>query len=68
MKIERTDGLPIVIGKRVTLGAVIHAIAAIFAHFDSDNAVVYMSIAIPITFVTQIVVANWIGITTRAEE
>lgn len=68
MKIER-DGQPaIVIGKRITLGAAINSIAAIAAHFDPDNAVAYVAVAVPITFIAQMIVANWIGITTAEGE
>lgn len=54
----------IIIGKRVTIGAVITSIAAFFAHFDPENAAAYVSIAVPVTFVVQIVVANWVGVTS----
>lgn len=68
MKIER-DGKPsIVIGKRVTLGAAINSITAIAAHFDPANAPAYIAIAVPITFIAQTIVANWMGITTAEGE
>lgn len=64
MKINREDKPPIVIGKRVSVGAVITSIAAIFAHFDPENAAAYVAAAVPITFAAQVIIANWIGVTT----
>lgn len=67
MKIERANKPPIVIGKRVTLGAAINSIAAGFAHFNPENAAFYVSIAVPITFAAQVIVANWMGVTTSEQ-
>ena len=66
MKIQYKNS-DVIIGKRVTLGAVISSLAAFFAHFDPDNAPAYIAISIPVTFVAQVIVANWMGVTTHDE-
>jgi hypothetical protein len=54
----------IVIGKRVTVGAAINSTAAVFSHFFPEHAPAIVSIAVPVTFITQILIAKYGGITT----
>jgi hypothetical protein len=63
MKIERKDAPPIVIGKRVTLGAAILGVANALAHFFPEQAPAILAIATPTIFVVQLVVANKFGVT-----
>lgn len=58
----------IVIGKRVTLGAVINSCAAVAAHFFPDHAPAIVAAAVPITFVAQVIVGNKFGITTGEQD
>lgn len=63
MKIERKDSPPIVIGKRVTFGAAITSIAAVFAHVWPDHAPAIISAAVPVTFIGQIFIVRKFGVT-----
>ena len=53
----------VIIGKRVTVGAAINGAAAVFAHIFPENAPAIISAAIPLTLVSQVLIANYIGIT-----
>ena len=53
----------VVIGKRVTAGAAINSIAAVLAHFYPEHAPAIIAAAVPITFLVQVAVAHWGGIT-----
>lgn len=53
----------IVIGKRVTAGAAINSIAAVFAHFYPQHAPAIVAAAVPITFVAQVMIARYGGVT-----
>ena len=53
----------IVIGKRVSIGAAMTSLAAVFAFFFPDYAPAFVAAAVPITFVIQVIVANRYGIT-----
>jgi hypothetical protein len=53
----------VIIGKRVTLGAAITSLAAVFAHIWPAHAPAIISAAVPITFFGQIWIANKIGVT-----
>lgn len=65
MKIETPSGNgAIIIGKRVPLGAAINGVAVIFAAIFPDHAVAIMATAIPITFVAQVLIARYGGVTT----
>lgn len=68
MKIERQDKPPIVIGKRVAVGAVINSLTSILAFYIPEHAPAFVAAAVPITFIAQIIIANWIGITTVEQE
>ena len=52
-----------VIGKRVTIGAAINSVAAVAAHFLPDHAPAIVAAAVPITFVSQVLIAKYGGIT-----
>lgn len=64
MKLERTDAPPIVIGKRITIGAAISSVIAAIAHFYPQHAPALLSLSVPITFAIQVWVAHHYGITT----
>ena len=53
-----------IIGKRVTVGAAINSIAAVFAHFYPQHAPAIVSVAVPVTFIAQVLIAKYGGITT----
>lgn len=53
----------VVIGKRVTIGAAINSVAAIFAHFYPEHSTAIISAAVPLTFAVQVFVAHYFGIT-----
>ena len=55
----------IVIGKRVQIGAAITSIAGIFAHFYPEHAAAFVAAAVPVTFVAQVLIAKFKGVTTK---
>ena len=63
MKIERNDAPPIIIGKRITAGAAITSVAAVFAHIFPQHAPAIISAAVPVTFLTQMWVVHKFGVT-----
>jgi len=63
MKIEREGSSPIIIGKRITIGAAILGIANALVHFYPDQAPAILAIVTPTVFVVQLVVANVYGVT-----
>ena len=64
MKIELSDKNHVIIGKRVTVGAAINSIAAAIAHFFPEHAVAIVSVAVPVTFIVQVLIARYGGITS----
>ena len=62
MKIKAGE-TQIVIGKRVTIGAAINGIATAVAAYFPEHAVAIMATAIPLTFLIQVVVAHYGGVT-----
>jgi hypothetical protein len=63
MKINRQNAPPVIIGKRVTVGAAINSLAAVFAHVWPEHAPAIVAGAVPITFIAQVVVVNKLGVT-----
>ena len=55
----------LVIGKRVTVGVAMGQLAAIFAHFYPEHAAVFVSAASIATFVAQVAIARYSGVTTK---
>ena len=55
----------IVVGKRVTVGAVITSTATAIAFFYPDYAVAIMASAVPITFIVQLLIAHYSSVTTK---
>jgi len=53
----------IIIGKRIPLGAAIGALATVFANLYPEHAASIVASATVVTFVAQIVVVNWLGVT-----
>lgn len=53
----------VLVGKRVTIGAAINSMAAALAHFYPDHAPAIISVAVPITFIVQVLVARYWGVT-----
>lgn len=53
----------IIIGKRIPIGAAINSIAVIFAAFFPNQAIAIMATAIPLTFIAQLIIANFLGVT-----
>jgi len=64
MKIEVGDEV-IVIGKRISVGAGIAASAKVLAVFWPDYTVAFYEGAFVLTFIIQMVLANYFGITTK---
>ena len=54
----------VIIGKRITVGAAINGVAAALAHIFPENAPAIISAAVPLTLVSQVLIANYVGITT----
>ena len=55
----------IVIGKRITVGAAITSLAGVFAHFFPEDAAAIIGLAVPLIFITQIVIVKVWGVTTK---
>ena len=54
----------IIIGKRVKVGAAILSVCSIFAHFYPEHAAAFVAAAVPVTFVVQVLIAKFKGVTT----
>ena len=54
----------LVIGKRTTIGAAITSLAGVGAHFYPEHAAAFIGLAVPITFLAQVYVANKFGVTS----
>lgn len=54
----------VVIGKRVTVGAAITSTAAALTHIWPEHGPLFVSMAVPITLVVQIWIANKFGVTS----
>ena len=61
MKVGETA---ILIGKRVSVGAAIGGIAAVFGSLFPDYAPAILSGVVPVTFITQLLIARFGSITT----
>lgn len=68
MKVTIGGRPPIIVGKRVTVGALVGSITAIMAHFVPQHAPAFMAASVPITMIAQIIIANWLGVTTNESE
>ena len=68
MKINRESGPPIIVGKRVTIGAAILGVANAIAHFYPEQAPAILAIVMPLTFVVQLLVVNYFGVTSNGEQ
>ena len=55
----------IVIGKRVQVGAVLTSVAGILSHFWPEHAPAFIAAAVPITFIAQVLIAKYGGVTTK---
>lgn len=67
MKVNIEGKPPVIIGKRVTVGALIGSIVAMATHFYPEHAPAFTAAAVPITMIAQIIIANWIGVTTNVQ-
>lgn len=63
MKINTPSGNSVIIGKRVTVGVAIGSIATIFANLYPEYAGSFVAGATAVTFITQILIARYGGIT-----
>jgi hypothetical protein len=54
---------PIIIGKRVTVGAAILGVANAIAFFYPEHAPAILAIATPVIFVVQLAVVQYFGVT-----
>ena len=63
MKIEREGQAPIIIGKRVTIGAFIGSIASVLAFYFPEHATPIVSGSTALIFIVQVIVANRYGVT-----
>lgn len=64
MKIQRKSGPSIVIGKRVTVGAIIGAIAAGFGNIWPEHAPAILAFSPAVIGLVQILIANHYGVTS----
>lgn len=55
----------IIVGKRVTIGAAIGSVAATLAHLFPTQAPAIISAAVPVTFLVQLIVVRYFGVTTE---
>jgi len=58
-------GENIVVGKRITVGAIINSTAATVAYFFPEQAPAIVSAAIPVTAAVQVYLVNKYGITQK---
>ena len=63
MKIDRQGKPPVIIGKRVTVGAAIGGVAAAIGNIWPEYANLLLNLVPPLTFVVQLVVVNRYGVT-----
>lgn len=63
MKIERKGEPPIIIGKRITVGAAILAVSEALQFFYPEQAPAIGQLAIPVIFIVQTILVNRFGIT-----
>jgi hypothetical protein len=63
MKIELSGDKSVIIGKRVTVGAAINSVASVFAFIFPEYAPAIIAAAVPLTLVTQVIIANYYGVT-----
>ncbi len=64
MKINN-NGEVIVIGKRIPIGSAIQSIGTVIASFFPEKAVAIMAATVPVTFIAQVIVVNFFGVTTK---
>ena len=55
--------MPIIIGKRVTVGAAILGVANALVHFYPEQAPAILAIATPVIFVVQLIIVRHFGVT-----
>ena len=67
MRIDFEGRPPIIIGKRITIGAAILGIVNALGHFYPQHAPAMLAVATPTIFVVQLLVANYFGVTTDEE-
>ena len=61
----KVGGTQVVIGKRVTVGALIKSLGATFAVIYPDYAAAILASTIAVTFTVQVAIAHWSSITTK---
>ena len=64
MKLDIKGKPPVIIGKRVTAGALIGSFVSIAAHFFPEHAPAFIAASVPLTMVAQIIIANKFGVTS----
>ncbi len=64
MKLDIGDN-EIIVGKRIAVGAVLGSIAKIFATLYPENATIFYESGLVLTFIVQIILANYFSITTK---
>lgn len=64
MKIQRENAQPVIIGKRITIGAAINGVIASLVHFYPDHAAALVGVSVPVTFAVQVAIAHRWGVTT----
>ena len=67
MRIDRNGQPPIVVGKRVTIGAAIMAISEAVQFYLPDHAPAIGQLTIPVIFIVQLILANRYGVTTHVD-
>jgi len=63
MKINIEGQSPIIIGKRITVGAAILGVANALVHFFPEQAPAILAVATPVIFVVQLLVVRYLGVT-----
>ena len=64
MRIERENAQPVIIGKRITIGAAINSAIAALVHFYPAHAEALVSLGVPVVFLLQVWIAHRGGVTS----
>jgi len=56
----------VIIGKRIPIGAAIGSLATVFSYLYPQYAPAIIAAAVPLTFVVQVIIVNYLGVTSNA--
>ena len=63
MKVGETT---VIIGKRIPIGAAIGSLATMFSYLHPQYASAIIAAAVPLTFIAQVIIVNFLGVTSDA--